>query len=734
MFIDNQEQLIEKAIKITGLSNPNSNAQLLAWFSEQGYEFDNLQKNSIPDYLELAEGEAKQMLRLRQEIAKTSIHKYVTMLTCRGEDNRIRGLLQFYGANRTGRYCLTGDHEVLTPKGWVSLEMWQGGEIACWAPQTETISFQKSKALEFDYTGKMLHLDCQRCDQVSTPDHKMPYWTDSGWQAEKLDVLKNKRFKFPFTGRRIISNSLEHLELRIIIMVQADGHYTSESGDLRLSFSKKRKIERCISLLRKAGIIFLVANRNRQVTCVTIKNRDLPLYLRMFSEKTFGWWLLDENADIIFDELIHWDSSTASINSMQYVTTNKQNADIIQALAVTSGRSATILTRPRQENWKTAYKVNIWLNPTKHTETRKEFITEHDHAGKVYCAQTSTGFFLVRRNGKVWVTGNSGRLVQMQNLPKNFLKDLELAREIVQAGDLETLQLCFGNVPDVLSQLIRTAFVAPKNHVFCVADFSAIEARIIAWLAGEKWVMDVFANGEDLYIAVASKMFKIPIELIDKKSPYRQKGKVASLACGFQGGPDAMARMDYGKEIPADEYPELVEIWRKENPNIKKLWYKVQELAIAAVKDPGSVFVGPKGLKFCVQRDWLFIRLPSGRKLSYYQPRLKKSKWGGDSLTYKGISQERKIWCSIDTYGGKLVENIVQAIARDCLAEAILKLDKITLKIVMHVHDEIIIEASDHSPDYLLNIICEVMGQPIPWAPGLILSAEGYVTKFYKKD
>lgn len=335
-------------------------------------------------------------------------------------------------------------------------------------------------------------------------------------------------------------------------------------------------------------------------------------------------------------------------------------------------------------------------------------------------------FYGATRTGR-W----AGRLVQVQNLPQNHLEDLDLARRIVRAGDRETLELLFGNVPDTLSQLIRTAFVAPNGRTFAVADFSAIEARVIAWLAGEKWRIDVFNTHGKIYEASAAQMFKVPLESIGKGSPLRQKGKVAELALGYQGGTNALIAMGALRMgIAEEELPGIVAAWRKANPAIVRLWADVEEFA------KGATIAMPKflkGLKFETKHGALVITLPSGRELYYQNARLKPGRYG-EVITYDGMNQTTKQWGPQETYGGKLVENIVQAIARDCLAESLLRLDEALYDIVMHVHDEVVIELPLDIAGHGLSLCETIMAEPISWAPGLPLKADGYITEYYKKD
>mgnify|MGYP001120859443 CR=1 FL=1 len=333
-------------------------------------------------------------------------------------------------------------------------------------------------------------------------------------------------------------------------------------------------------------------------------------------------------------------------------------------------------------------------------------------------------FYGANRSGR-W----AGRLVQVQNLPQNHLGDLDLARQLVSAGDFESLEMLFGNVPDTLSQLLRTALIAGEGNKFVVADFSAIEARIIAWLAGEEWRMEVFRTHGKIYEASASQMFKVPIEDITKDNPLRQKGKIAELALGYGGAAGAlkaMGALKMGLEEP--ELRPLVTTWRNTNPNITQLWWDVEEAAMSALQGAPATL---NNITFRYADNTLFVTLPSGRNLAYAHPRIENDiRFNKPTITYEGYEQNK--WTRLKTYGPKLVENIVQATARDCLAATMLRLDSHGFRIVMHVHDEVVIEAPES--DDCLEKVCSIMGQPLDWAPGLPLPADGYETYYYRKD
>lgn len=331
-------------------------------------------------------------------------------------------------------------------------------------------------------------------------------------------------------------------------------------------------------------------------------------------------------------------------------------------------------------------------------------------------------FYGANRTGRF-----AGRLIQLQNLPQNHMPDLAEARALVRSHNYDALQMLYDDIPDTLSQLIRTAFAPQNGRKFIVADFSAIEARVIAWFAGEKWRADVFANGGDIYCASASQMFKIPVEKHGINGHLRQKGKIAELALGYGGSVGAlkaMGSLDMG--LAEEELQPLVTAWRQSNPNIVKFWWDVDSAVKKCVKEktPSE----SHGVKFDYESGFLFITLPSGRRLAYVKPRIGENVFGGESVTYEGIGGTKK-WERLESYGPKFVENIVQATSRDILMNAMRTLR--CCSIVAHVHDEIIIEA-DSTMSFAA--VCEQMGQVPPWMSGLLLRAEGYECEFYKKD
>lgn len=349
-------------------------------------------------------------------------------------------------------------------------------------------------------------------------------------------------------------------------------------------------------------------------------------------------------------------------------------------------------------------------------------------------------FYGANRTGR-W----AGRLVQVQNLPRTYTEPLDLARDLVRDRKLDALRAVYGSVPDTLSQLIRTAFIAPEGHVLIDADFSAIEARVISWMAGEQWRLEVFRTHGKIYEASASQMFGVPIELIKKGNPeyeLRQRGKVAELALGYQGSVGAMRQMDVGHQLDDlsdDEVKDIVTRWRETNKRIRDLWYALDNAAVKVITEGGTVglnnLIIAREFDYNQGTDCMTITLPSGRKLYYVSPGIGENQWGNPSISYMGMDQKTKRWKRIETYGGKLVENCVQAVARDCLAYAIDNLEAAGLPVIFHVHDEVVIDVAPWADDKtMLKTVCDIMRQPAPWADGLPLNAEGWVGRYFKKD
>ncbi len=411
-------------------------------------------------------------------------------------------------------------------------------------------------------------------------------------------------------------------------------------------------------------------------------------------------------------KLTELDNPNSVQQMKQWFSDNGLETDTLDKKAV----SELLKTAPEPFRNVLALRQQLAKSSVKKYQTMRMAVCSDDRARGMF------QFYGANRTGR-W----AGRLIQMQNLPQNHLPDLEQARAPVRAGDFDALEFLYDDIPDTLSQLIRTAFIPRAGTKFIVSDFSAIEARVIAWFAGEQWRQEVFAKGGDIYCASASQMFKVPVEKHGINGHLRQKGKIAELALGYGGSVGAlkaMGALEMG--LAEEELPPLVDAWRQSNPNIIKLWWDVDCAAMDAVRNKHTNET--HGIVFSCQSGMLFITLPSGRRLSYVKPRIGENKFGGQCITYEGVGGTKK-WERLDSYGPKFVENIVQATARDILCYAMQTLRNCS--IVMHIHDELVIEAD---PRMSLQAVCEQMGRTPPWAKGLLLRADGYETNFYKKD
>ena len=417
----------------------------------------------------------------------------------------------------------------------------------------------------------------------------------------------------------------------------------------------------------------------------------------------------------MFNELTDGVNPKSSSQVKQYLIDNGLDVSSVDKTAI-----GNIIKNTDNENIKKILELKLRLGKTsikKYEAMKRSMCSDGRIRGLLQ-------FYGANRTGR-W----AGRLVQVHNLPQNHLDNLEEVRFLVRNGDYELLNMLYDDMPDVLSQLIRTAFIPSEGKKFIVCDFSAIEARVIAYLANEKWRIDVFNTHGKIYEASASQMFKVPIESITKTSSLRQKGKIAELALGYGGSVGALKQMGaINMGLEEDELQGLVDSWRSANPNITRFWKTVEKAAINAVKGIPSTI--DKGISFKREDGILFITLPSNRKLAYVKPKIILNRFGSDSVVYEGVNGT-KVWKEIETYGGKLVENIVQAVARDCLVESIKRLHNKGYKIIFHVHDEIILEVSE---DVTVEEIESIMSEPIDWAEGLNLTAAGFEARFYKKD
>ncbi len=450
--------------------------------------------------------------------------------------------------------------------------------------------------------------------------------------------------------------------------------------------------------------------------------------VRVDEELTEGALYIDEvSRQTLMEEAMRItgiDNPNSTVQLMEWLERNGTETDNLRKATVSD-----LLAGQPAENVKRMLEIRQQLGKT----SVKKYEAIRNAKGADGRVRGLTQYYGANRTGR-W----AGRLVQMQNLPRNYLGTLDEARKIVKKKNYEGLRMIYGNVPDTLSQLIRTAFIPSDRNKFVVADFSAIEARVIAWLAGEQWVNEVFATHGKIYEATASQMFHVPVEKIKKGNPeysLRQKGKVATLALGYQGGTSALIAMGaLNMGLTEEELPDIVLRWRNANRRIVDLWYSIEQAALKVMQtaEPQAI----NGLIFALEGDMLYgqcfltVRLPSGRKLFYPKPFLQENQFGKMALHYYSTGSNKK-WGVESTYGGKMTENIVQAIARDCLAETLKRIEDKGLHVVFHVHDEVIIDAPEETT---VEEICGLMAEPIPWAPGLILKGAGFEGQYYMKD
>lgn len=772
-FVRAAQQVVDRATvpllaefrDLTSGINPGQRDKVIAWANGQGVELENLQKGYLETLLGESEdtddagyeslagdGEAdhlqmpgalpatvRRVLEIRQMLGSASIKKLARMRSCVGADGRARGLLQYHAAH-PGRWCLTGDHEVLTPDGWVQLDEWNGGHIACWN-QHERISFQPAKSLSFEYAGELLHHRSQRIDQIATPEHKMPSWCVRTGVFETRLVADKGRWLLPFHGMRECGAALDADLLRVLVMVQADGYYTPE-GHLRLKFKKLRKIERCKTLLRRAGIFFKMEFERGGPVVFVIRRRHTPLFLRMFKNKTFGSWVWDCDPQVFFDELELWDGSRCGPHSIQYTTTNGANADVVQTFAHLSGRAASRVLKTR-DGWNDCHVVNIWLTPGRH-EVRSA-ATPVPFVGRVYCAETPTGFFLVRRNSKIWVTGNSGRLLQPQNFPRGTLKvSPDQAVDAIMSGDPEYVEMVLGAPAiECIASSLRHALVADPGKVFCVGDFAGIEARIVLALAGQAdRVRELVEKGSGVYLSLAERIYgKAPgewsatEELVEHYKhalkPEYTAGKGGVLGCGFQCGPaNFNIKFLGGADLELAET--VVRTYRKDwAPKVPPLWYALERAAVRAVRD--GVPVEAYGVTYKREDDWLTASLPSGwQKIWYPLPRLfRDEQFDKDAWRYTAFKGGKM--SQVKAYGGLLTENTVQGLARGLLAASMMRLERANYPIVLTVHDEAVCEVDEDKAD--LHEFEQLMAEPTPWADriGIPIAVEAWIGERYRK-
>lgn len=742
--------------------------KLLAWLNAQRLCISDTQKGTVDAFLDGTpdmcgdvydlnqhDPKVRRVLEIMRALGRSSTAKYMAMRDWAGKDWRIRGGLLYHGAS-TGRWPLTGDHEALTPTGWVRLDEWAGGPIACWSP-IGVVTFETATRLQFPVgpNERLVHWTNSKVDQLSTTDHAMPVFSRTrrspvssrvwggGFVRKSIDAV-SPGDRIPLCGLFTATQSWPFTDdqTRVLLMTQADGHYvraTALGRCLRFRFTKARKIQRCRELLSRAGVPF----RDRVdaydgVTVFTIPYEHMPEWLWSFN-KRFSWDWLHAPAALVFAELVLWDGSKSSPEGIDYLTTVQQNADFVQALAHLSGRTCSITCRVRT-GWSDAYRCFIDNAPAPVTFRKPQRVTVRTEHNAVYCAHTPTGYFLIRRNGRVWVTGNSGKGVQPHNFPKGSKDslgcdiDVDDLWDVLKTGLRDDIAGLYNSVMEALANGLRGTIVASKGQTLFVADYASIEARVLLWAAGDEDALQVFRDGRDIYCEMAARIYGRPITKKDKDE--RQLGKAAVLGCGYQmGGPKFVATAaTYGITIDEDFSKDVVAAYRAKFWRVKNMWYEQEEAAINAVESRKSVRCGK--VRWLVQGKFLYCELPSGRRLAYCDPQVKlqQTSWGEmkPQLTFNAVNPKTHQWVRQSTYGGMIVENIVQAISRDIMAEAMLRAqDTSDYRVLLSVHDELVAECPVGTGD--VEEFVALMTVLPQWAQGCPIGAEGWQGTRYRK-
>lgn len=762
-----QSGVTEEFRKLTGL-NPTQREKIREMLG-----MENMQSVTVESAIELlsAVPEADRppqavrnlrILEMYQKVSYAAVKKIQTMLDCVCPDGIIRGMFMYYGAG-TGRWCLTGDHEVLTFDGWKRIDEWAGGHIACWSPN-ETISFQKAKQVNFPFKGLMYHQKSQRIDQIATGDHVCPGWnpTTGVFEPRKArDMVSG--FCIPYTGTRDkTARGINPDELRLLVATQADGHYTKD-GALRFHFKRERKIIRLKELLRRTSIKWSALPNADGSTTISILSRHLPLFLHLFREKTFGAWILDVNAEVFFEELELWDGYRAGPTSIQYSTVNKTNAEWIQALAHTSGMATSFsVKRTNHAKWQPSYVLSIWLAPSNRNQLPSR-PAKIKFTGTVYCAETTTGFFLVRRNGTVWVTGNSAQKLQPHNFkrtPPEWRSAIDGIYQAVQRGwSPELINQIYGDPLEMLSIVIRS-FIHDPQYEMLDGDFNAVEARIVCWLAGEEEALEEYRRGVDRYQIMATSVYDRDlayIQSLGKDSTERTVGKHTVLGCGFgMGRPEKFMDTCWkqgGIRIDKKTAVKAIAAYRQKHKKVVAYWWRLDEQCKNAVRTPGVEF-GPFVVRKIAGINYLLGKLPSGRSLAFPDPKIElfpyrpnkpaddditDEEWENyltakgpqyrENATYWGNIQGN-VWGRVKLYGGKLAENFSQAVAADFMAHGAITAESRGMAPFMLVHDQglALRTGKQTTEEYEA-----ALGDLPVWAKGFPMRVEAKIAPYFRK-
>lgn len=735
-------ELLKELVEITDseVTTANQRKRILEWLETRGVFLEGLTKDDVIEALkdENLDDKSRRVLEIRQLLGKTSIKKLESMLACVDpSDNRVRGTLLYHGAS-TGRWCLASSHEVLTPSGWKNLDEWKGEPIAVFEPKDKSISFEVCDINAWEYDGKMVAAKNQNLSFLVTPEHKLPGVTSkNNFQVKEAQNIK--RFDLLLSGTLPLAK--DDLKTRILVMAQADGHFSikKEWGRfLRFRFKKSRKIDRCEELLSAAGIPFSKVER-ADATEIKTPFRDIPKWLWDFREKKFDLFFSQINPRVFVEELPKWDGhKQEGLDSFEYSTNDHDNALFAVTMAHLSGKAARIVPRiPEEKNWSTNYRV--YVRAKDKARIQPEIISYPHYSGRVFCPETSTGFFMTRYDGKISITGNSGKLIQPQNFPRGSLKEEEvkLAFDRLNRGGYENFRKHYPDLLDAISSMLRGFIKAKSGKEFVSADFSSIESRALFWLSDDEEGLRIYSTHGKIYEEMAGAIYNKKYTEIKKGTFERQLGKQATLGCGFGMGHKkfGITCEGYGMDVSADLAKFTVTAFRAKFPGVVKFWHELERAATMAVKNPGKAFSAGKKIAFKTARGFLWARLPNGRFLAYYKPRLKvkTTPWGEQKLvvTYMGTNSQTKKWERQSTYGGKLCENVTQAVARDLMAEAMVRLEDKGYPVVMTVHDEVVSEV----PEGLgtVNEFELILNQVPKWGKGIPVESEGWRGRRFKK-
>lgn len=708
---------------------------------ECGVPLENMQKGTLETALqdETLPADARRIIEIRLACNMASVKKLDAMLRVLGPDGKAHGMQAYFGA-----HCVPGETEVLTPKGWQRIDHWDGGTIAQmdshgnidWKPAARYVGPVVSEWLDFV---------CGYDSFMVTPGHKIPYFSDSKdanlLKAPASNLHKRRRFNSVVAGtmKTPAGRKLTSAQMRFIAMVQADGSVDKRCNAIRLKFQKERKAIRCRALLQENGIEFSDSVHSNGCFNFRIRRANVPAWFDV-KMKHFGPFLLNSSVKARKDflhELSFWDGGVT--DRRYYCTSVKSNAEWVQIIAHLTGARATV-RKEKNGSYAPMYRVSLVKNGRCRNMSHAGTMPRETviHPQRAYCTKTQTGMWVARYKGMVFITGNTGRdagrLIQLQNLPRGSFNVRDEYLDLVASGELslEDFMMVFGDPIAAISTLIRGCITASPGKFMYVADFTAIEAVVLSWMSGDYELLEAFRRKEKIYEKAAAAVYQIPAYDVDKGQ--RGLGKVQILGCGYGMGKDRFAETceEWGVVVDRETSDRAVDLYRQDHPAVVDYWYAVDNACKNAISTPNKMFrAGP--VTVASNGRYLFARLPSGRTITYPMPEIRKVKkpWGRvDAITYKGIDSMTKQWRRIETWGGSLVENWDQGIARDVMKEAQMRTGALGFETLFSVHDEIV---SEHERDDRYEEYQAAMIEPPAWAPDLPIHADGEVCKRFRK-